>query len=336
MKQIIIILLGLIFFVQGCSDNKSLSNRKTVNHSSTNDVHNHDDEKEDDHDDEQEDDHDDEMEITISPKAQELIQLKLENVTQKKIYKSINLTGEVVPNKDTIQHIYAKYPGLVTRISVNLGSKVSRGSVLATIQNKETLSYYNVNAMLYGTVIEKNISLGQVVGEDVEMFTIANLNDVWVEFDVYSDDIQTVKRGQKIIIESEISEQTVEGRISYVSPVISSITRSKTVRVVLNNRSGLWSPGSFVSGTIQSPLPGIYKVVPNEAIQILDGETVIFIPESNDTFRAEQVKIGMKDKTHTQILSDIPLDQKVVTRGAFELKAKIVSSSLGGHAGHGH
>lgn len=284
----------------------------------------------------EEEGHDEENEVTLSSNSLRLIQLKLEKVQKKTINSIIKVTGEIVPNGDTIQHIYPKYPGLVTKIYAFLGNKVARGQSLALIQNKETLTYYTISSLLSGTVINKNVSLGEVVPEDREIFTIANLQDVWVEFNIYTEDTLRIKPGLKIQIQNEELALSTIAVISYFSPVIDPVTRTKTARVVLNNQSQQWMPGMFVNGTILVPQLESVLAVPNEAVQILNEKTVVFVLEEGTTFHALPVTIGSSDDKYTQVLSGLTLDQEVVTTGAFELKAKIVTSGQGGHAGHGH
>jgi len=53
-------------------------------------------------------------------------------------------------------------------------------------------------------------------------------------------------------------------------------------------------------------------------------------------FRPVHVSIGESDSRFVEILAGLEQGMEYVAAGAFELKAKIVTSALGGHAGHGH
>lgn len=67
----------------------------------------------------------------------------------------------------------------------------------------------------------------------------------------------------------------------------------------------------------------------------MGGQAVVFVDEG-DELRAAAVSLGRRDATRVEILSGLSPGQRVVVEGAFELKAKIVTSGLGAHAGHGH
>jgi cobalt-zinc-cadmium efflux system membrane fusion protein len=71
-------------------------------------------------------------------------------------------------------------------------------------------------------------------------------------------------------------------------------------------------------------------------VQYLDEEKIIFVPAGPHRYRPVQVSTGISDKHYIQVLSGLEEGMTYVSRGAFELKAKIVTSNLDAHAGHGH
>jgi cobalt-zinc-cadmium efflux system membrane fusion protein len=113
-------------------------------------------------------------------------------------------------------------------------------------------------------------------------------------------------------------------------------TRRITARVVLANDNNIWRPGSFVNAHIEVGGGEGGLVVEKNAVQILNNETVVFVQHEPNTFKPVDVTIGESDSRFVRILNGIETGTEYVNNGAFELKAKIVTSSLGGHAGHGH
>ena len=77
------------------------------------------------------------------------------------------------------------------------------------------------------------------------------------------------------------------------------------------------------------------RIVPRAAVQILDQKQVVFIAEG-DGFEAVPVELGRGDRTVVEVKSGLEAGQRYVEKGAFELKAKVATSGLGAHAGHGH
>ena len=70
-------------------------------------------------------------------------------------------------------------------------------------------------------------------------------------------------------------------------------------------------------------------------MQNIEGKDGIFVQEG-DAFRPVPVVVGRRDRNKAEIVSGLKPGTSYVTRGAFELKAMMITSSLGSHAGHGH
>ena len=112
-------------------------------------------------------------------------------------------------------------------------------------------------------------------------------------------------------------------------------TRSATARVVLDNRDGAWKPGTFVTGFIATGQEALPVVVPRVAVQNIEGRDVIFV-EHEGAFEMTPVTTGRADRTQVGIVSGLAVGTPYVAEGAFHLKATVVTSALGSHAGHGH
>jgi cobalt-zinc-cadmium efflux system membrane fusion protein len=199
----------------------------------------------------------------------------------------------------------------------------------------ESLTEYEITAPFDGRVIKKDITLGEELKEDSVAFIIADLSTVWVDLSIYQKDLPFVREGQQVLISAGRDVPEAKGEISYLGPVVEEGTRTVLARVVLPNPEGHWRPGLFVTaGFVQEEI-NVPLLIPKSALQNLEGETCVFIhfPEG---FKPQPVAVGRTNKAHAEIISGLKVGQRYVTKGAFDLKAKIVTSSLGGHAGHGH
>jgi cobalt-zinc-cadmium efflux system membrane fusion protein len=199
----------------------------------------------------------------------------------------------------------------------------------------ETLTEYQIIAPFDGKVIDKDITLGEVLKEDKVAFVVADLSTVWVDLSIYQKDLPYVRKGQRVIISAGLGIPDAEGVISYLGPIVADDTRTALARVVLPNPEGLLRPGLFVTASLVQEEINVHLLIPKSALQNLEGETCVFIhfPEG---FKPQPVAVGRTNKAHAEIISGLKVGQRYVTKGAFDLKAKIVTSSLGGHAGHGH
>ncbi len=199
----------------------------------------------------------------------------------------------------------------------------------------EVLTAFNVTAPFDAKVIEKEITLGELLQEDTVAFVVADLSTVWVDLSIYQKDLPFVYEGQSISITGGRGIPDAEGTITYLSPVISEETRTALARVILPNPEGHFRPGLFVTASLVGEEIPVPLVVPKSALQNLEGETCIFIRHEGD-FKHQPVTIGKTTKTHVEVTSGLKAGQYYVSQGSFELKAKIVTSTMDSHAGHGH
>ena len=119
---------------------------------------------------------------------------------------------------------------------------------------------------LSGTVIEKMVQQGQYVTTGEVLFNIADLSKVWVEIDVFENEVPYVRVGQQVEIRSAVEHGAAfNGRISFVYPFHDPKTHTVKARVVMANPGHLLKPDMFVNAIIRVPLvKGI--VVPVTAV----------------------------------------------------------------------
>lgn len=202
-------------------------------------------------------------------------------------------------------------------------------------KQKQSLTRFEIKAPFNGTVIEKHIVLGELVKTESPVYVIADLSSVWVDLRIYPKELNAVKEGQKAAIFTDADSSQADGTISYVGPTAEPDSRTVLARVILPNNSGVFRPGLFVTAKIMASETQAKVVVPKEAVQSLEGKKCVFIKDEHG-FEPLFVVTGSEDTTRVEIRSGLEAGQEYVTIGAFDLKAKIITSTLDSHAGHGH
>jgi membrane fusion protein, heavy metal efflux system len=335
----IITVMSVVIFT-GCNDKKDKS--ADTHAGESHDVHAgealdaHAGEAPDAHAGEAPDAHAGEGEFKVTSEAMKMAGITLAKAGKGRISSSLDLSGEVGFNDDRLVHITPRFPGIAKEANFKIGDFVNVGDVVAVIESNESMTQYSLKAPISGRVIEKHIAPGEHVSETESIYMIADLSTVWVNLAVYPKDIANVKVGQKVTISAVGSTLIAEGTIQYVVPVMDAQTRRLTARVVLPNSSNNWRPGTFVNAHLEYGEGDEGLVVDKNAVQILNGETVVFIQHEPNMFKPVDVTVGESDSKWIRVLSGLDSGAEYVNNGAFELKAKIVTSSLGGHAGHGH
>lgn len=191
-----------------------------------------------------------------------------------------------------------------------------------------------VRAPRDGNIIERSVGPGEKVDADTTIFTMAELRQVWACLQVPSRDLALVEIGQQVTITAESGEETT-GTVAVFGPLVNGETRTAELRVVVRNHNGQWMPGLFIRGSVSLPGTEEGVVIPRDALQVLDGEEVVFVPEGVG-FITVPVTTGRTDKNSVEITSGLQPGMRYVAQGAFELKSIMITGSLDPHAGHGH
>ena len=117
--------------------------------------------------------------------------------------------------------------------------------------------------------------------------------------------------------------------------MVGTDSRTAIARVVLANSTGVYRPGLFVTAKVATESIEASVMVSKSAIQNLEGRKCVFIRDDHG-FEPVFVTLGQSNDAFVEVTSGLHPGQYYVTAGAFELKAKLVTSTLDSHAGHGH
>ncbi len=188
-----------------------------------------------------------------------------------------------------------------------------------------------VAAPLAGRVTERLVTLGETVTLDKALFTVINLQSVWVQLAVQQKDLPVVRVGQSVAITSDTAPgRTFNGTVSYIGDVVDETTRTVKVRAVIQNPGGLLKPQTFVRGRIAADVRASALAVPRDAVQSLEGKTVVFVAGDHPgEFTAKEVQTGDTVAGLTQVTSGLEPGARVVTKGAFTVKAQAQKAELG-------
>jgi len=305
-------------------------------HEDGQDAHDHDIELTDHEDHSKHDGQVDELTVELSPEAVALADLQISTVSHGRIARVIELPGEVEFNEDRLVHIAPRFAGIALQANYRVGDFVDAGDVMAIVESNESMNSYAITAPMSGRVIERHITPGEFVSTENRIYVVADLTSVWVNLAVYPRDCNHIRRGQAARIAAVGDTNSTNGTIDYISSIIDFRTRSATARVTLPNPDNTWRPGTFVQAAIATEEQTECLAVEKNAVQYLDERSVVFVVDGPNRFRPVEVVTGESDANHIEIVGGLNKGTEYVSRGAFELKARIVTSNLDPHAGHNH
>jgi len=146
-----------------------------------------------------------------------------------------------------------------------------------------------------------------------------------VDITIYPQDAARVRVGSRVRLTAPGPDGravTADGTISYVSPVLRESTRTGLARAVIANDAQLWRPGLFVTAEIIVGEEEAAVLVPNDAIQTIENQPVVFVAEEG-AFGKRAVILGGSDDARSQVLSGLKPGERYVSKGAFILKAEL-------------
>jgi len=151
-----------------------------------------------------------------------------------------------------------------------------------------------LRAPVAGTIVEQNVSGFEGIkslDNSPNLFTIADLSQVWVLCDVYENDLRAVRVGDAAEIRmNAYPDRIYVGKVDDISRVLDPTTRSAKVRIVLPNRDGSLRPGMFGVATFRSRKLESEVVVPSTALLRLQDKDWAFRKEGPQKFRRVEVR----------------------------------------------
>lgn len=187
-------------------------------------------------------------------------------------------------------------------------------------------STIELRAPVAGTIVEQNISGFEGIkslDNSPNLFTIANLSQVWVVCDVFENNLGQVQLGDLAEVRlNAFPDRTFHGKINDISRVLDPSTRSAKVRIVLSNSDGALRPGMYAVTSFRSRKLQPHEVIPSTAVMRLQDRDWVFRQEGAHTFRQLEVHIVRQtpDGMHEVQDGAISPGQQIVTN-ALEFSA---------------
>jgi cobalt-zinc-cadmium efflux system membrane fusion protein len=195
---------------------------------------------------------------------------------------------------------------------------------------------YPVRAPLDGRVTEREAVSGRVVAADDELFTIAELDSLWLFLQVFEKDLPLVKEGALVSLTCESHpEERFHGTIDFVAQVLDPHSRTASARAVIDNPEGELRPGMFVYATIEGRRrdgdapSGL--AVPATAVASVEQRDVVFVQSDDGTFETRPVVVGEASSDWIEVRSGLSEGESIAVSGVFTLKSELLKGGLEEH-----
>jgi membrane fusion protein, heavy metal efflux system len=264
----------------------------------------------------------------------EYLAARLSNDLQKNLYER----DKILWDRHIIaDQIVLRSEGAAAQAKINLDIARQKLFALGVTENElaalpdepETgLRRQEVRAPISGRVVDRKVDLGAAVGRDnleTELFTVADLNRVWVDLAVGPTNLPAVAEGQTVSIAAHGLAKRAVGKIVFISPIVEKETHSARVVAEIANPDGNWRPGSLVQAALAIGQRFAAVAVPASAVQTIGKTRVVFV-HTQDGFERRQVTLGEGDDQLFEVLSGVRDGETIAVSNTFVLKAELLKS----------
>lgn len=202
-------------------------------------------------------------------------------------------------------------------------SEAQIDEVLRTGQIRRTLTLYSPAS---GVVVEKKVVRGQATMPGEQLYTVADLSEVWIDVELREADAASVQAGSAADVElAGLPGRAFKGRVEYVYPTLQEESRTIRARVAVANSTGVLKPGMYATVRVRAPIRSALTI-PSSAVLRTGERNIVFVDMGGGALMPHDVEVGRSAGEYTEVLAGIEPGQRVVTSAQFLLDSE---SNLG-------
>jgi cobalt-zinc-cadmium efflux system membrane fusion protein len=179
-------------------------------------------------------------------------------------------------------------------------------------------------APISGTITERKAGLGQVVlpGSGDPLFMIADLSSVWVNAELYEDQLAYIKQGAAVKIRTPAyPNETFDASVDQIGSMLDPDKHTVAVRCVLANARGRLKPGMFATVVLRVAATETAITVPSSAVVVEGDHRSVFIEDSPGKYIKRSVETGTEIDDSVVIRTGLKEGERVVVRGSLLISA---------------
>ncbi len=200
---------------------------------------------------------------------------------------------------------------------------------LAKLARGKTIhSFTPIVASLSGVVIERNVTVGQVVQPADALFTVADLSHVWLVAELPEQQAHWARLGDEAYADiAALHDENLSGKLIYVADLVNPDTRTVTVRMDMPNPERILKPQMLATLLIRKQSAN-YLVLPDSAVIRDDNKDHVFVQIAPNKFDLRLVQLGEDEGGIRPVISGLKAGEKVVTEGGFHLNNERMRKEL--------
>lgn len=193
------------------------------------------------------------------------------------------------------------------------------GSIDNVLKTRQIYPYVTIKATKNGVLLERKVNPGEIVEKNRELFNLADLKTIWLVGYAFEKDSPYLHLGEAVTgtIE-ERNGASINGVLSYVSPILDSTTKTLEVRADIPNKDFKIKPNMYAEMFVNTGIAHVLAI-PTDAVEKFGDYNFAYVKVAPHTYEERRVETGKKNDLYTEIISGVKAGEEVVTRGSFEL-----------------
>jgi RND family efflux transporter MFP subunit len=181
-----------------------------------------------------------------------------------------------------------------------------------------------------GYITERNALPSVSVQPEMRLFTVADLSSVWVQAQVFQNDLGRIKVGDPATLTvSTFPGRTFRGRVDFIYPQLDTDTRTAKVRIVSSNPGLQLKPGMFVNVALKVPM-GSQLVIPASGVLQSGSRQIAFVERSDGYLEPREVELGTRIGDDFIVTKGLKAGEQIVTSANFLIDSESqLQASLG-------
>ena len=210
------------------------------------------------------------------------------------------------------------------------GLGMSEESILRLQTSHKLNADYPIVSSIGGTVLERKVTIGQIVQPAELAFLVADLTNVWILADVPEENAGKLRKGMPVVVKiPSLPGEEIRGQLSYVAPTVDSATRTVQVRMDLANPHGVYKPAMLAGVTFVGS--GEQKLtIPSTALVREDNKDYLFVQIAPNKYLLREVALGAESGDDRVLESGVSPGEKIVLEGAFHLNNQRKQNAIKG------
>jgi Cu(I)/Ag(I) efflux system membrane fusion protein len=271
----------------------------------------------------------------------------------------VNVTGQTVQKGEPLALLYS--PDLLNTVQNLLDSQQSGNRDLQRLARErltlwgidddqiqqilkmgKPITQLTIRAPISGHIIKKYQVEGEYVEEGARLYDVADLSTVWIEAQVYEDEIAFLQAGLSVSATAKsFPNREFKGKVAFIHPHLDTGTRTLKVRFDMDNPQHDLRPGMYATVTLQVPvtelhlLPpdagekqrhayeqGLVLAVPERAVIDTGSRKIVYREAEPDVYEGVEVRLGPRCGILYPVIQGLKAGDKVATAGSFLIDAE--------------